>query len=70
MNLFKQQLHPRWRGELHSKEDEMTKNYSRVDIEGSGGRLSMADFSIGAIAVVGSIVALKMFLLAFLLVSF
>lgn len=48
----------------------MTKNYSRVDIEGSGGRLSMADFSIGAIAVVGSIVALKMFLLAFLLVSF
>ena len=48
----------------------MTKNYSRVDIEGSGTRLTMADFPLGALAVVGAIVALKMFLLAFLVVSF
>ncbi len=49
------------------REDQM-KDYSRVDIEGSG-RLKAADFPLATIAVVGSIVALKAFLLAFLLVS-
>ena len=44
------------------------KDYSRVDIEGSR-RLKAADFPLATIAVVGSIVALKAFLLAFLLVS-
>ena len=50
-------------------ENEM-KNYSRIDIDGSGKRLSMADIPFATVAVVGSIVALTIFLLAFLLVSF
>lgn len=52
---------------LDFRKDEM-KDYSRVDIEGSG-RLSVADFPLATIAIVGSIVALKAFLLVFLLVS-
>ncbi|HEX6603346.1 MAG TPA: hypothetical protein VF027_00515 [Sphingomicrobium sp.] len=48
----------------------MTKNYSRIDIDGPGTPLTMADFPLAAVVVVGSIVALTLFLLAFLLVSF
>jgi hypothetical protein len=48
----------------------MSKNYSHIDIEGAGRGLRWADFSFATIAVVGSIIAFTMFLLAFLLVSF
>ena len=70
MNLFNQQLHPRDRGGLHFLMENEMKNYSRIDIDGSGKRLSMADIPFATVAVVGSIVALTIFLLAFLLVSF
>ena len=46
----------------------MTKDYSRVEIDGSA-KLSVGDFPFATIAVLGSIVALKVFLLVFLLVS-
>jgi hypothetical protein len=49
-------------------EDGMPKNYSRVEIDGSG-KLSASDLPFATIAVVGSIVALTGFLLVFLLVS-
>jgi len=48
----------------------MSKNYSHIDIDGTGGRLRWADFSFATVAVVGSIIAFTMFLLAFLLVWF
>ena len=44
------------------------KDYSRVEIEGSGG-LSAGDFPLATVAVVGSIAALTGFLFVFLLVS-
>lgn len=46
----------------------MTKDYSHVDIDGSG-KLSVSDFPLTTIAIVASIVALTAFLLVFLLVS-
>lgn len=49
-------------------EDGMTKDYSRIEIDGSG-KLSASDFPFATVAVVGSIVALTGFLLVFLLVS-
>jgi hypothetical protein len=52
---------------LNFREDAM-KDYSRVEIEGSGG-LSAGDFPLATVAVVGSIVALTGFLFVFLLVS-
>jgi hypothetical protein len=67
MILFNQQLLPL--GTLHFMEYEMS-NYSRIDIDGTGGRLSFADFPLATVAIVGSIIALTLFLLAFLLVSF
>jgi hypothetical protein len=53
---------------LQFREDDMSKNYSRIDID-SPGRLSAADFPLATIAAVGAIIALTAFLLAFLLVS-
>lgn len=53
---------------LHFREDDMSKNYSRIDIDSSG-RLSAADFPLATIATVGAIVAFTAFLLVFLLVS-
>jgi len=53
---------------LDFREGEMTKDYSRVEIDGSA-KLSVGDFPFATIAVLGSIVALKVFLLVFLLVS-
>ncbi len=53
---------------LDLKESEMNKNYSQVDIDGSG-RLLPSDFPPATLAIVGAIVAVKLFLLAFLLVS-
>ena len=52
----------------HSREDEMSKNYSHFDID-SAGRLSASDFPLATIAAVGAIVAFTAFLLAFVLVS-
>ena len=49
-------------------EDGMPKDYSRIEIDGSG-KLSASDFPVATVAVVGSIVALTGFLLVFLLVS-
>ena len=68
MNLFNQQLLPF--GTVLFMEYEMAKDYSRIDIDGGGGPLSFADFPMGTVAIVGSIIALTVFLLAFLLVSF
>jgi hypothetical protein len=68
MILFNQQLLPR--GGVHFMEYQMSKDYSQIDIDGPGGRLSFGDVSFGTFAVVGAIVALTIFLLAFLLVSF
>ncbi len=53
---------------LNFREGEMTKDYSQVDIDGSG-KLNLADFPMATIAIVGSIVALTAFLFVFLLVS-
>ena len=47
----------------------MAKDYSKIDIDGTG-RLSLADFPLATVAVVASIIALSVFLLAFLLFSF
>lgn len=49
-------------------EDDMAKNYSRVEIDGSG-KLSSGDFPFATVAAIGSIVALTAFLLVFLFVS-
>ena len=49
-------------------EDDMSKNYSRIDID-SPGRLRLADFSVATVAAIGAIIAFTAFLLAFLLVS-
>lgn len=65
--VFNPQLLPS--GGLPSMEYEMSKDYSQIDIDGPG-RLSFGDVSFGTFAVVGAIVALTIFLLAFLLVSF
>ena len=53
---------------LDFRKAEMSKNYSQVDIDGSG-KLTASDFPLATIAVVGAIVAAKLFLLAFVLVS-
>jgi hypothetical protein len=53
---------------LPLREDDMSKNYSRVDID-SPGKLSLADFPLATIAAIGAIIAFTAFLLAFLLVS-
>jgi hypothetical protein len=53
---------------LDFREGEMSRNYSQVDIDGSG-KLVPSDFPLATIGVVGAIVAVKLFLLTFLLVS-
>jgi len=53
---------------LDFREGDMSKDYAEVDIDGSD-KLTLSDFPLTTIAVVGSIVALKAFLLAFVLVS-
>jgi hypothetical protein len=53
---------------LNLREDEMGKDYSRIEIDGVR-KLGVSDFPLATVAVVGSIVALTGFLLLFLLVS-
>ena len=55
-------------GAMNSREDQMTKDYSRVDIDASGS-LGAHDFPVATVAAVGSIVRLTVFLIMFLLVS-
>ena len=53
---------------LNSGENDLPKDYSRIEIDGSA-KLGAGDFPLATVAVVGSIVALTAFLLLFLLVS-